>query len=92
MNDNTKKILDILNKTYYKEFYGTPENLKIVTYTKRNVIRNIIQLKKALDILMQDTSKLASSKFLRTNPAYTKLGDLHIYDDGRPMVYEATVL
>ena len=89
MNDNTKKILDILNKTYYKEFYGTPENLKILTYTKRNVIRNIIQLKKALDILMKEISTSSESNFLKTNPAYTKLGDLHIYDDGRPMIYEA---
>ena len=91
-HNNTKKLLDILNKIQYKEFYGTPEDLKIVTYTKRNVIRNIIQLKKGLDVLIQEINKLPSSTFLRTTASYTKLGDLHIYDDGRPMVYEAVVL
>ena len=92
INDNTNKILNVLNKTDYKKFYGTPEDLKITTYTKRNRIRNIIQLKQALDILMQEISKIPSSNFLKTNAAYTKLGDLHIYDDGRPMIYEATSL
>jgi hypothetical protein len=91
-NNNTKKILDVLNKIVYKELYGTPENLQIVTYTKRNLIKNIIQLKKALDILMQEINRLPSSTFLRTTPTYNKLGDLHIYDDGRDMIYQPTVL
>ena len=82
----------ILNKIVYRELYGTPENLEIVTYTKSDLIKNIIQLKKALDILMQEINKLSSSTFLRTTPSYNKLGDLHIYDNGRDMIYEPTVL
>jgi hypothetical protein len=89
---NTKELLDILNKIVYLEMFGTPENLKILTYTKSDLIRNIKQLKKALDILMKEISTSSESNFLKTNPAYTKLGDLHIYDDKRPMIYEPTVL
>lgn len=91
LNNNTKKLLDILDIIYYKDRYGTPENLNIITYKpNKNVIRNIIQLKKALDILMEDINKLPLSNFLKLMPNYTKLGDLHIYDDGRPMKYEPT--
>lgn len=80
------EFLKILGKVYYREKYGTPENLIINHYTKQvKEITNIIQLKNALDKLMK--KKKSMSNFLNTN-GYTKLGDLHIYDNGRPMSYE----
>jgi hypothetical protein len=84
-----KEFLKILKKVYYAGEYGTPENLNITYYTNPKEIKqitNVIQLKNALDNLMN--KKLSTSNFLTMDPHYTKLGDLHIYDDGRPMRYE----
>ena len=82
-----KDFLKILRKVYYRESYGTPENLIISNYTQQvKEITNIVQLKNALDKLMK--KKNSMSNFLNTN-GYIKLGDLHIYDDGRSMRYES---
>jgi hypothetical protein len=83
-----KDFLKILRKVYYNANYGTPENLNITHYNEEvKQITNIIQFKNALQSLMK--KNFGMSNFLPTDVDYTKLGDLHIYDDGRPMRYES---
>ena len=61
--------------------YGTQEVL-LKTYKKNDpYIYNVIQMKKALDFLMETT--IPKDTYYK-NVGYTKLGDLHIYED-KPM-------
>jgi hypothetical protein len=77
-NDN---ILQLIQNTFYSEQYGTPE------ITGQNDVRicNVSDAKRHLEKLMRLTYYQLNNDY---DPAL-KLGEMHIYSDGRPMTYKA---
>lgn len=77
-----KKVRYGVGLKYNKEF-GTEENLDIDDKFIYNVNGAYLEFKSAVenkDVILENQSNYTLSN---------KLGDLHIYDDGRPMVYES---
>ena len=77
-NDN---IVQLIRNTFYSEQYGTPE------ITEQNDVRicNVNDAKRHLEKLMRMNYYQMNNDY---DPAL-KLGEMHIYNDGRPMVYKA---
>jgi len=74
-----KNILDLIE---YKENYGTPEKIKNRYPTK---ISNVHDMCKMLEFsINQPQIKQMNVAY---NSSFTKIGDMHIYEDRRPMNY-----
>jgi hypothetical protein len=71
-----------LNKVEYSTKYGTPANKKSGLPTK---IFNVDDAFQSILIMMNQFERL--NKIRAVYATYKKLGDLHIYDDGRPMKF-----
>ena len=75
-------IFRLINKTVYGTFYGTKEN---VTSGFPNKINNIHDAYKMLETHISEPFMMAKNE--RHYAGMQKLGDLHIYDNDRPMRY-----
>jgi hypothetical protein len=74
-----KIILDLIE---YKENYGTPEKIKNRYPTK---ISNVHDMCKMLEFLINQPQ--IKQMNVAYNSSFTKIGDMHIYEDRRPMNY-----
>jgi hypothetical protein len=83
VNGLTPELNSLLRKVIYTDYYGTGE---IVDRGYPNAIYNV---QDAADCI---ADYMKSPKFMQKNAlAYAgkeKLGDLHVYTDGRPMLFE----
>jgi hypothetical protein len=86
------ELQDIFRKTRYgvgldgpASIYGTREDLKMEPPQIHNVTGAFLALKKAIEnkrVIDENNNNYAS---------LPKIGDLHVYSDGRPMKYERTI-
>jgi hypothetical protein len=87
-----KRLFSVLKKVKFgigikdpdEKNFGTKENLSMDTPSIYNVTSAYMQLRE----LCETPALLVENETRYSNPA-NKLGILHIYDDGRSMVYEA---
>jgi hypothetical protein len=75
------EVTELLNDLNYETQYGTKE---IKEYNP-DVINNIHDVLDALDQIINMEKWIKQNDFLYLKLGYSKLGDLHIYEDGRPM-------
>jgi hypothetical protein len=75
-------IFRLINKTVYGTFYGTKETVKSGFPNK---INNITDAYQALETHISEPFIMEKNE--RHYAGMQKLGDLHIYDNGRPMHY-----
>ena len=76
-------VKDVLNLIEYKDYYGTPEK---VENGYPNKINNVSDMCKMLEYFIDQ--KLIKEFSESYNSKFTKIGDMHIYEDRRPMNYE----
>jgi hypothetical protein len=81
INQLTPELNTLVNKVVYKDYFGTPEK----TSESKTKIGNVS------DAAFFIRKYLMNSEFQRkneeVNAGKTKLGDLHVYMDGRPMLF-----
>jgi len=85
LNKMPNDLQDILQKVYYKMNYGTPESVSGLP----NNIRNVTDVLKSLFIINKPENISKNNTFF--DATFTKLGNLYIFDDGKPMKYEPMV-
>jgi hypothetical protein len=78
-------LMTILQKTIFDEPYGTQEAVGSgLPYYLYNVMDAYMQLQE----LMISPAIVSASEALYAEAKWNKLGDLHIYSDGRSMRYD----
>jgi hypothetical protein len=74
--------------TSNKKYNGTVENLT----EESGKINNILQAEKALRHILRGNTSLQELNQTKYNDINKKLGDLHIYSDGRPMIFDINMI
>ena len=80
------EIYKLIKNTVYDTDYGT-KNIKHTGLSKGkifNVSDAVIELQK----MIEDPKNIELCDILYANPLYSKYGDIHIYSDGKPMIYK----
>ncbi len=77
-------LMTILQKIIFNEFYGTQE---LVASGLPGHIHNVMDAYIQLQELTISSEIVSASEGLYADPTFSKLGDLHIYSDGRSMEY-----
>ena len=84
-------IFDLLRRLTYNHAYGTKENIKNSNIDANGLPEEICNVVDAYtyiqNLLMKSTQQSATDNYYLH---YDKIGDLHIYTDGRPMNYVPT--
>ena len=75
------EVTELLKDLNYETQFGTKE---ITDYTP-DVINNVHDVLDALDQIINMDKWIKQNDFLYSKLSFEKLGDLHIYEDGRPM-------
>jgi hypothetical protein len=75
------EVKEMLNDLNYETKYGTKE----ITDYNPNVINNVHDVLDALDQIINMEKWIKQNDFLYSKLGFEKIGDLHIYEDGRPM-------
>jgi hypothetical protein len=79
---------ELLEKVHYDKKYGTPEKLETGIKTLKNGVK-MVKVHNVTDAstLLQKLLSLTEEENKKTHTTHTKLGDLHVYCDGRNMEY-----
>lgn len=77
---------DIVSNVNYDDYYGTKEIKK--NGLPNHTINNVKDAHTALRVVVENQAISAANEAFYADPAYSKLGDLHIYGDGSPMKFE----
>jgi hypothetical protein len=82
LNQLTPELNALVNKVVYKDYFGTPEK------TSGGYPIKIVNVGDAAHFIkMYLMNKTFKTKNEEVNAGKTKLGDLHVYMDGRPMEF-----
>ena len=75
------EVEEMLNDLNYETQFGTKEN----TYNNSDSINNVHDVLDALDQIINMEKWKKQNDHLYAKLGFSKIGDLHIYEDGRPM-------
>ena len=75
------EVTELLKDLNYETQFGTKE----ITDYKPDVINNVHDVLDALDQIINMDKWIKQNDFLYSKLSFEKIGDLHIYEDGRPM-------
>jgi hypothetical protein len=75
-------LFDLFEQVTYLDFYGTPENL----HHEPNKINNVTDAELRFRELVQQNVLVNDAYYAGSN----KIGELHVYTDGRPIRFEST--
>jgi hypothetical protein len=76
------KILDCVR---YEERYGTGERTESGFPQKK--INNVTDVANQLKYMIGNANRITECNALYADPKYSKYGDIHVYEDGRPAEY-----
>jgi hypothetical protein len=79
-------IMNILKQVVYKDRYGTPDKLSV---EHSNKLHNVIDVANALQRLVGSVFSIEKNEHHYSS--MSKLGDMYVYSDGRPLEFKPSV-
>ena len=84
---SAETLIGLKNKLKFDKHYGTPE---VPAGGLPARIVNVLDADMVLDAMINTPQYKIYSDLIYSDPKWSKLGDLHVYSDGRPMNFVPT--